>query len=285
MRKKPAIVIPLDGSETALAAFGAAEAMTNMMGGVLHIVHVAEGMVPQEELLHRLHVPAKPSVKEFVLHQLKGEPVEAILAFAASVGAAMLVMSSHGWTFNPEYLAGHVTLEMIRRAAIPVLLVRPGSRSVPGPDWKPMRMLVPLDGTPEASAGLNLMFDLLVDIARSTKAGIDVLHVAQPGQRQPATAGSLTVPTYLDYPQYEWPGWAEEFRERFMHAPPDVKLRLFHRDGEPAKVMLEFATEKQEYMIVLTWRGHLEKKRAELVKEVLRSTDVPVLLLRSEPGS
>lgn len=281
MKEKPAIVIPLDGSETATVALGAAQAMANIMNGVLHVVHVGESAVPQEELLEKLHVD-KMAAKNFVLHQMSGDVVQSVLWFASSIEARMIVMSSHGWTFNPEYLAGHVTLDMIMHATIPVLIIRPGLEVVPGATWRPTRMLVPLDGTPESAAVLKQVFDMVLDIARLVGMGIDVLHIAVVGQKQPAGAGALTTPRYLDYPQYEWPSWATEFRERFMHVPPDVKLRLFHREGDPPDVMLEFAEENDEDLILLSWHGHLEKKRGERIKGVLRRTERPVLLMRSD---
>lgn len=277
MRNRPAVILPLDGSEIAVKALGAAEAMTNIMDAVLYIVHVAEELLSEKELVKKLKI-GQIEVRDFSVHQIQGtDVVDSILRFAASVDTQMIVMSSHGWTFNKEHLLGSVTMEIVQRAINPVLVIRPDIPHLPDPQWKPVKMLVPQDGSPTAAAVMTQVFNL----AKRVHAEVDVLNIGVVGGK-PREPGTITPPRYVDYPRYDWPAWAQEFVERFYaQRPPEVKLRLFEREGKPADVMLNFAQENGDDLIALGWHGHLEAQRATTVKDVLRRTNMPVLLIWS----
>lgn len=248
------------------------------MRGVLHILHVTEKPVPEGQLIKHLKID-QIEAQDFAVHQITGNVVGAIMGFALSVHAKMIVMSSHGITYNPQHLLGSTATGILQHAEVPVMVIRPGIKNLPDTGWRPARMLVPLDGSPEAAANMDMVFGL----AKNIGVDVDILHIAEVGEEPAAQAGTLTSPLCLDYPQFDWPEWAEEFLERFCAVhPPEVKLRLFHREGEPADVMLEFALENGEDIIVMSWRGHLEPERAVVVTGVLRRTDLPVLLIRSK---
>ena len=54
----------------------------------------------------------------------RGIPHEAILAHAEAVGADLIVMGTHGRSGVDRFLLGSVTEKAIRRADIPILVVR-----------------------------------------------------------------------------------------------------------------------------------------------------------------
>ncbi|MCL6473061.1 MAG: universal stress protein [Firmicutes bacterium] len=278
MKDRPVVIIPLDGSEAAVKAFGAAEAMTNIMGALLYIVHVTDKQMTEEELLKKLKI-GRIEVKDFSLHQIiNADVVDGILRFAASVDTQMIVMSSHGLSYNPERLLGSITLGIVQRAINPVMVIRPDLEKLPGPDWRPTKMLVPQDGTPTAAAVMTQVYRL----AELTGADIDILNIGVAGRKPPTEVGALPPPRYLDHAGYDWAAWSAEFIERFYaQRPPGIELRLFEREGEPADVMIRFAAENSDDLIALGWHGHLEPGRAETVKKLLREMDRPVLLIWS----
>ncbi len=275
---RPAVIIPLDGSEIATKAFGAAEAMAKIMDAALYIVHVLEEPLPEEELLKRLKID-RVEVRDFFLQQITGvDVVDGILKFAASVDTAMIVMASHGLTYSHQRLLGSITMGVIQRAINPVLVIRPDIKDIPGPNWKPTKMLVPQDGTPTAAAVMVQVFNL----AKLTGAEIDVLNIGGTGQKPPTETGAMPPPRYLDHERYDWPAWASEFVERFYsQRPPEVLLKLSEREGDPAEVMIKFAAENGDDLIAIGWHGHLEDTRAPVVKKLLTITDRPVLLIWS----
>jgi nucleotide-binding universal stress UspA family protein len=122
-KRKPAVVLPLDGSKTATSALGAAQAVTEILGGVLHIVHIAGSQIPEEQLKEHLQISGM-DLRSCLIEQITGEPAEAILAFASKVDAKMIVMASHGFTYNDTRLIGGITMGVIQEAKSPVMIIR-----------------------------------------------------------------------------------------------------------------------------------------------------------------
>ncbi|MBS3909957.1 MAG: universal stress protein [Actinobacteria bacterium] len=278
MKNRPAVIIPLDGSKTATAALGAAQAMAMAMAAVLHIVYVSEEVMEEKELFETLKVDGL-DVEDFTIRSITGATVvDAILKFAASVETEMIVMSSHGWTYNTQHLLGSNTMGVVQRAIDPVLVISPSITALPDSAWRPKKILVPQDGSPTSAAVIDRVFRL----AELMSAGIDILNIGVLGTKPPSEAGTITVPRYLDYPRYDWPAWAREFVERFYkHLPPGVELRIFEREGDPADVMVKFASENGDDFVAFGWHGHLENDRALIVKNLIRKTDVPLMFIWS----
>ncbi len=277
-RARPAVVLPLDGSEISTTAYGAAAAMADLLGAALHVVHITEVKIGEEELLEHLKLSAVQG-QAVTLRQLRGNVVESVLKYALDVDAHLIVMSGHGETHNQRHLAGSTALAIMQHATIPVLVIRSGMERHPEPGWRPGKMLVPLDGSPEATKAMDQVFHLAVLL----HADVDVLHIAVLGKEAPKGSGAYSSPRYLDYPHYDWPAWSDEFIRRcYLPHREEVKLRLFHREGEPAAVTLDFAREEGADLIALSWHGHMQRKLAGTVKGILRRTELPVLLIRTE---
>lgn len=275
-KKRPAVVLPLDGSKTSAGAFGAARALTRLVGGVLHVVHVTDQPVPVHRLAQQLQIT--PIKEDFVFHQMPGEVAGTILDLAESVSAWMIVLSGQGQTNDPERLAGQTALNLLQRSSFPVTVIRAAMRERPGPEWRPAKMLVPLEGVPLADCVIKQVFSLAQDM----RLDLDILHIAEAKKKPPREVGAFTSPRYLDHPQYDWPAWSEEFLYRFYtYLHPDAQLHLFHRRGKPDAVIMRFAMENGEDLIAMSWRGLLQDKLAETVRGVLARAEVPVLLIRT----
>jgi nucleotide-binding universal stress UspA family protein len=239
-------------------------------------VHVTDKPMPEQRLARYLQI--SPMEEDFVFHQVQGEVAGAILGLATSVSAWMIVLSGQGHTNDPERVAGQTALNLIQRSTFPVTVIRAAMRELPGPEWHPAKMLVPLEGSPLADCVIKQVFEL----AQEMKMDLDILHIAMAKKKPPMEVGAFTSPRYLDHPQYDWPAWSEEFLYRFYtYLHPDAQLRLFHRRGKPDTVTLRFAMENDEDLIALSWRGLLHDKLAETVKGVLTRAEVPVLLIRT----
>ncbi|MDI6716239.1 MAG: universal stress protein [Actinomycetota bacterium] len=190
-KDKPAIVIPLDSSNTATVALGAAQAMANILGAILYIVHVTGKTIPENQLLKHLKI-GSIEVQDFVLHQVIGDVVSAILEFALSVNAKTIVISSHGITYNPKHLLGGTAMGIMQNVTIPVMVIRPGIKNLPDAGWRPAKMLVPLDGSPEMASAMDEVFSL----AKAMGVSIDILHIAVAGKKRSPKAGTLTSPEF-----------------------------------------------------------------------------------------
>ncbi|KAF1020777.1 MAG: putative universal stress protein [Paracidovorax wautersii] len=140
------ILLPVDGSATALQAAGHAVELVKAFGGSLTLVCVVDsypftgvgadfayGQVEYlaaananakaaldkaEELVKSLGVtPQRKIVEQHVVH-------EGILDTAKEIGADLIVMSSHGRQGLEKLLLGSEALRVLGRASVPVLVVR-----------------------------------------------------------------------------------------------------------------------------------------------------------------
>src|SRR6266516_4411000 len=160
------ILVPLDGSELAERALPFARSLAHMVGGDLILARVANGRRPfgdpveaqieaaaeAEAYLERLADDRRAGcVAERSLPY--GDPATEIARLAGERSADLIVMSTHGRSGLSRALVGSVADTLVRRTALPLLLVRAG---LPLDRWEHglRRILVPLDGSELAEAAL-----------------------------------------------------------------------------------------------------------------------------------
>jgi nucleotide-binding universal stress UspA family protein len=136
------ILYPTDFSTFGRTALEMATSLARDQGAKLLIVHVEEppiaygggelyyGMVePDLEEIQRMLaevVPTDPTV-EYEHRLLSGGPAEAIVNLAEKEDVAMIVMPTHGRTGLMRVLFGSVAEEVVRKAKVPVLTVKPAA--------------------------------------------------------------------------------------------------------------------------------------------------------------
>jgi nucleotide-binding universal stress UspA family protein len=141
------IVVPLDGSPVAEEALGQAKDLARTLSVPMHLVRVvdtyraqaipATGMALDYSMLAELAEEEIQDAKEYVAKEVNAVakdgltvngdvlhgPVAQQIVNAAEPGD-LLVMSSHGRTGIKRWFLGSVAEEVIRRASVPVLLIR-----------------------------------------------------------------------------------------------------------------------------------------------------------------
>lgn len=268
------VLLPLDGTPLAVAAFPVASRAAELANATLHVLHVAERPVPLDELREKLGLTAQ-RLTGVVLDVAEGAPAEGIVRVAHEMGAVLIVMTTHTGPYRPESGLGSVAEAVLRATDCPVMLVPPDR--VPE-NWQMRRLLLPQDGTPGAAAAL----EPVVHLAHHAGAALLILHVSGVGEVSAREPGALPVPRYMDQPQYEWPAWSGEFLDRvrgLCHLPDDFELRFFLAKGEAAPEILRVAEERRADVIVLPWHGSLAPRHALTVKAVTRAAPCPVLIL------
>jgi nucleotide-binding universal stress UspA family protein len=106
-----------------------------------------------------------------------GLEADGILGRVRDVGADLVVMTTHARGPVGRLLLGSVATEVVRRATVPVLLIRP-RESPPGllPEPVVEEVLVALDGSPLA----ELVVGPALDLARLLEAPCTLLRVVDP---------------------------------------------------------------------------------------------------------
>ena len=144
MANKNVIVFPTDFSELSTAALPWARRMAEQMQADIHVVYVVEephiyatldmGPVPIPSV-DELTRSAEKRMSAFSSAHLKplgdvttkvlvGRPAEEVVAYAKSKNAALIIMTTHGYSGVKHVLLGSTTEAVLRHASCPVLSIR-----------------------------------------------------------------------------------------------------------------------------------------------------------------
>src|SRR5438270_880588 len=199
------ILVPLDGSGRAERALPIAARMARAGGGSIVLVRVVS-----TEPATLPSVPSKPNLIQTVGEAdrmlaesylagwassdlLRGLSVQiqvpvglippSIIAVATENHADIIVMCSHGYTgVKHWWMLGSVAAKIARFAQIPVVILREGG-PVPEerhPGDRPLRVLVPLDGSDYAKAALVPAAYLAAALATPGQGALHLTHIVQP---------------------------------------------------------------------------------------------------------
>ena len=139
------LVFPTDFSEFSAAALPWARRLADDLDAAIHCVYVVEEPHIYSTLdlgpvnlptLAELAESAKERLDEFVEEHLQelshstvakvltGRPAEEIVAYSRDAEAAIIVMTTHGYSGVKQVLLGSTTEEVLRHADCPVMAVR-----------------------------------------------------------------------------------------------------------------------------------------------------------------
>lgn len=298
------ILVPLDGSRFAEAALPAALRLSRRDAARLELVRVLEPPLPPARTGT---APVRDPTFDRVLQQEAREYLDGLIAgldesdrartrgelLGGHAAAALadrirahdvdlVVMTTHARGGASRAWLGSVADGLVRRAAVPVLLLRPPmEEGVEPEDGRFGRVLVPLDGS---EAGARVL-DHAVDVAGTRAVQYLLLRVLAcdapalaevvPHRGEPATtrAQRASVLSALE-------GAADALRARGL----DVRTATV-TDDSPARGILGYAVDQGVDLIAMATRsrGGLERwVLGSVADKVLRSTTRPVLLFN--PG-
>jgi nucleotide-binding universal stress UspA family protein len=267
------ILVPLDGSEPALAALPVANVLGEIGQTPLHILHVGDPEPAVEGI--RSHLGHEASMPDGVVIKTRpGVPSTEILRAAEEIKSRLIVLCKQSADDRGEML-GHTAMKVLHDASCPVVLVPPERGLTP---WRLHHILVPHDGTPTTSAALQPAAEL----AELAHAELQVVHIITVGVGS-AEPGSLPAPRYIDQPQHEWPAWTNEFVKRLASVCQLglARVRINVAQGDPAAEILRISEQQATDLIVLAWRGRWEIPHAATLKGILREAHCPIMVARA----
>ncbi len=293
------VLVPLDGSAFAEQALPWALAISRRAGARLDLmrVHVLyaladlhaarmpydpalEAACEDQERLYldgtarELQTVARGSVTATLVH---GLGVDGILQEVKTTATDLVVMTTHGRGPVSRFFLGSVADELIRRAPVPVLLVRPhvpadGPASEPGlaPEPAVAEVLVPLDGSALAEHALGPATDL----ARLMDATCTLLRVIRPGPEAPGRPAEETEPEARDY--------LERIAARLRVQDLQVQTRVATASHAAEAILHENAA-RTDGVIALATHGRGGVRRmllGSVADKVIRAGSTPVLVCR-----
>jgi nucleotide-binding universal stress UspA family protein len=189
---------------------------------------------------------------------LDGDPVTAIMAEAADPEVVAVVVG-HSQRHDGAPI-GTVASSLLLALPQPVAVV-PGQARHPD---RLSRAIVPLEG----SQSTTLAPLRMIELAGSSGVDIVLVHVF----------GPKSVPMFTDQPQHETEAWTREFVARYCPFPPR-SARLQLRRGAIDREICALAREADADVVALGWSQDLAAGRAEVVRAVLETANLPVLLI------
>lgn len=311
------ILVPVDGSPFAEHALPLALGLVRRSGAVLHVIRVHVSMVPLygsgrygmiadaeldriarlqeqdylEQLVRRL--PAAPNVRVSTTF-VDGSISDAIEQHAESVDADLVVMSTHGYGPLSRFWLGSVADRLVRQLPRPMLLVRPQEK-LPDFSGEPVfkRLLLPLDGTPEAER----IIEPAVALGRLMQADFVLLQSIAPvlitagpalpwginmGPVQTEQFQALQAENEAKAQAYLHT-IAERLRSQSLHVETQVTVC-----EQPATAILDGVQQQAIDLIALETHGRHGLERmflGSVADKIIRGATTPVLLHRSPPAA
>jgi nucleotide-binding universal stress UspA family protein len=297
------LVVPLDGSEFSERTLPLAGRLAAATGAKLHLAHVHVSHPPdqllsntqfhyegldmaeydtrhrEEELAYLSRLGSSVGNGTAVATQLlEGNVAEEIAAYASSVGADMVLITTHGHTGVSRMWLGSVADALVRTTTLPLLVIHPAHGGhVPADVTSFKHILVPLDGSELSESILAPA----VDLARAAGARLTLGHVVSSS----AVLGARIFPLLPDdvAPAIEK---ANEYLERLAGELRSGGMRVevhVEEHDAPGRAIAGIADKLDADLIALATHGYGGLKRALLgsvADKVLRSSPLPLLVQR-----
>ena len=272
------LLVPLDGSEFSEQGLPLASRLADASGADIHLarVHVhAPGLmvanspfplgglrdevVQEEAYLNDVADELSSSGMAADASVLEGPRVaDSLSAYAEEVGADMVLITSHGRSGMRRFWLGSVANDLVRSTSVPVFVARPAREGAAAERVSIRTILVVLNGSVAAESVLTPASEL----ARTSGARLVLVHVA---------AWSWDDATdYLE-------GVAAPLREEGLDVATHAMFSMGTGEGV-ARVAAAVGAD----VIAMTMGGRRQRRGIRrLADEVLRSTELPLLLTRS----
>ena len=243
------VLAAVDDSLAAGPVVTAACGIAPLLGSSVRAVHVGSAAgVTAHECADRAGV-------EFVA--VAGDPADELVRLAGDTVTAVVVGTRNLPTGTEQ--VGHLVLELADRLRQPLLVVPP--QYVPAE--RIGRVLVALEGTPGRAKTLRHA----VQIVAGADLDLTVVHV------DPVEA----VPAFSDSAGHEQAEFAQEYLARYWPLAPTARLAL--PLGAPAEQVLAVADDVKPDVLVVGWPQGAGTEHGHVVRELLRRSAFPVLLV------
>lgn len=316
------ILVPLDGSPRAERAIPVAARLARASGGSIILVRVVTtsvefwpSLVPQPALAQVAIDADIASAEEYLeaitqstsLANIQTETVvlfgptaPTILTVARSYHADIIILCSHSYIGMKRWVMGSVAQKVAQYAALPVLVLRERGSipAAPHPDaTRPLRVLVPLDGSSQAKAAIEPAASLIAALAAPASGALHLLRVVNLSMLESAEEGQQHLVSHLHKAKEYLRATADHLREDLV-APTVAANKLgvtwsVAVDTDVAEGIIRVAENGEDAegagvfggcdLIALATHGRGGMQRwamGSVTERVLGATELPILIIR-----
>jgi nucleotide-binding universal stress UspA family protein len=198
---------------------------------------------------------------------------DSILEHVQTAKTDLIVMTTHGRGTVGRFMLGSVADQLIRRAGVPVLVVRPSDKApeiIPEPLLD--EMLIPLDGSPYAEQ----ILEPAMALARLMEARCNLLRIVE----SRSSSARLAADGSTEKEQAET--YLERIAARLREQDLPVQARVLVA-SHAAEAILKEAEEKACNLIAVTTggrRGLNRLLRGSVADKLVQAAHIPVLVYR-----
>lgn len=259
------VVVATDGSDLAAVAIKGASLLASRIGAALHVFH-ASWDPPTEELVEeQVAELLEPGTYQLAIREVPpgGTPAVAIAAYAATLGAAVIVVGTHGRGGVGTTLLGSTAVRLVGQPDQPLLAYGPGA----APPTEISRVVACVDGSEFSELSLK-------EGARWARALGTTLWIIQ------------VVPPGL--PQYVTPyesSYVHNLSKELNGSGIKIEWEVLH-SLTPARSILNAFGEDPSNMVVMATHGRRGLQRlllGSVATEVVREAWGPVALIGPAP--
>ena len=314
------ILVPLDGSFRAEQALPVAARIARATGGSLFLVQVVHppidysgGLAPvplmSEQVIESEMAGAAEYLKAVAASLMLagietrtevswGIPAQCLIAAAEDQGIDLVVLCSHGRTGFTRWALGSVAHTLVHQSTVPVLVLRESEAlaHLSRVDMaRPLRALVPLDGSKLAEAALNPAAHLTAALAAPAQG---VLHLVQVVRASLAEVEAGVVSEWNAEALQRASAYLATVAERLQATEKDLKLSTTYAAVLEVDVALallslaEHGSKEREtegaggcdlIAISTHGRGRLERwVMGSVTERLLNATKLPMLIVRPQ---
>lgn len=316
------ILVPLDGTKGAERAIPVAARLARAAGGAIVFVRVVPPPVEfgkyarqhslawEKAVYHTQRAQAASYLAgmmlayagelagiEIEIEVATGITIQTIFAAARQERADLIVLCGHREMGPLRWLFGSVTREAGRRSPVPVLVLRERAATLRRASVsQPLRVLVPLDGSPLAEAALVPAAQLACALNSATRGNLHLLRVTPripnseqvrglerkaSARRERAIRAILQAEDYLR-------AVADNLRASLPQARQLTITTSVRAGGKVAATIVAQAEQENDCdLVVMARQGHsgLHRLLSDNVAEhILDASQLPLLLVRPYPA-
>ncbi len=310
------ILLPLDGSVSAEEALPVAARIVKASRGSIHLLTVVRSPIDVAEeydfdpLLSEQRIETETTVATDYLRTIAtlpvldriqittevahGLPAQYILAAASLGGIDLTVLSSHGRTGFTRWVLGSVAHTLAHESTVPILVLHENETAsliAHTDDARPLRVLVPLDGSPIAEAAIEPAAQLAASLA--DRGELHLTQVVKPlrTSTKESLESSLNAElrarpsTYLNQAAERWQAMAKELGISISWSvalEADVVSALLSQ-AEPGEQGQGTAGSLGCDLIAISTHGRHGLERwvmGSVTNRLLNTTKLPLLIVR-----
>ena len=316
------ILVPLDGSPRAERAIPVAARLARASGGSVVLLRAVSmpiefwhSLVPEPGLAQTVVDADLANTEKYLAGiatspaldgvptetvALFGPPASTILSVAHSSHADLIILCSHGYRGMTRWVLGSVAEKVVRHAPIPVFVLREEGPVPAGPHpdtARPLRALVPLDGSSLAKTAIEPAANLIAALAAPAQGALHLVRVVKPIASESEEKDSEGSEQFLHKAKRYLSSTVEHLRGGLMaRVIADFKLPVTWSvavDTDVAEAIIRVAENGEDAegagvfggcdLIAMATHGYNGMQRwamGSITERVLSATKLPLLIIR-----